>query len=220
MGNTNNTGDSLSGSVTSNIVTTFSPFTLASVTLNNPLPIELVNFSAEQIGSSVLVKWETATETNNDYFTVERSTDGHHFKIIVVAGAGNSSVLMEYNVFDEDPVAGISYYRLKQTDFDGQFKYSRTVSVQFNGNKDLDIISISPNPFVTHFNINYTLENDHPIKLIIVNIRGQVVHLEIIESSKGNNRFTFTQTSNFKKGIYIVNLFCNGQRSNHKILKI
>ena len=221
MGNTANTGDSLSGSITSNIITTFSPFTLGSTTIYNPLPIELANFSAVQIGSSVLVNWETASETNNDYFTVETSTDGANFKIItIVAGAGNSSTLLKYNIFDEDPVAGMSYYRLKQTDFDGQYKYSQMVSVQFEGNKDFNVISITPNPFVTHFNINYTLESEQPIKLFIVNVRGQIVLEKIIESSKGNNRFTFTETSSLTKGIYIVNFICNGQRSIHKILKI
>lgn len=127
-GNLNN-GSILSASA----VTNFSPFTLASSTAENPLPIELLDFSAAVVRNetAVLLEWETASEINNHFFTIERSTDGFNwFEIHEQLGAGNSNSLMRYEHLDENPFLGISYYRLKQTDFDGQFEYFPIRSVR------------------------------------------------------------------------------------------
>jgi len=146
-GNGGTTGNTTAGTVTSSsAVTSFSPFTLASSTTNNPLPIELLDFNALLNEDVVEVTWVTATETNNDYFTVERSADGENFEPIeFVDGAGNSSRAISYNLTDYEPLETISYYRLKQTDFDGTFTYSKLVAVDRTVSTDGNM-SIYPNP--------------------------------------------------------------------------
>lgn len=83
-----------------------------------PLPIELISFEGVRDGDKVRLNWSTATETNNDYFLVERSEDGIHFNSIgKVNGAGNSLSMKNYYLYDSNPFESINYYRLKQTDF-------------------------------------------------------------------------------------------------------
>ncbi|MEO8146092.1 MAG: T9SS type A sorting domain-containing protein [Bacteroidia bacterium] len=112
--------------------------------LGIPLPISVINFDAFKNNNVVDLKWTTATEINNDYFTIEKSKDGIHFaSITTVDGAGNSSTTLNYATTDEQPYSGINYYRLKQTDFNGMFTYSKTVSVNF---KNDNALFIFPNP--------------------------------------------------------------------------
>lgn len=97
---------------------------------SNPLPIELLRFAASCSNSEVTVTWTTASETNNDFFTVQRSADGTNFEdVTIVDGAGNSNSIINYSAKDYSPYGGTSYYRLKQTDFDGSSKYSEVVAV-------------------------------------------------------------------------------------------
>lgn len=99
----------------------------------NPLPIQLLIFTAKPDNKQVELKWATATELNNDYFTVERSIDGISFTpIAVVQGAGNSNIQLNYQTTDIEPLNGVSYYRLKQTDYNGNYTYSQIVPVVFN----------------------------------------------------------------------------------------
>src|SRR5690606_38659659 len=133
--------------ITNDYITTFSPFTIGAIgSSNNVLPIQLLSFTAKPIDNKeVLTQWTTATETNNDFFTVERSVDALNFKEIgTVNGAGNSNNAIKYRFSDKNPFAGTSYYRLKQTDFDGKFSYSEIESV-FISNSRLAINSIYKN---------------------------------------------------------------------------
>ncbi|MBK9412022.1 MAG: T9SS type A sorting domain-containing protein [Bacteroidetes bacterium] len=109
---------------------TYGAWTLAAIT--SPLPVKLLSFSAKPNGEQVDLDWSTATEINNDYFTIERSYDGVEFSDLKQEkGAGNSNVILNYSAIDERPLPGISYYRLKQTDFDRQFSYSEVIAVKF-----------------------------------------------------------------------------------------
>lgn len=112
--------------------------------IGTPLPIELLHFDAVPENEKVDVEWITATETNNDYFTVERSIDGLTFEPVgVVDGAGNSVNIRNYTFIDHAPYPGTSYYRLKQTDFNGGFTYSNIRAVNLPG---MDIVQVFPNP--------------------------------------------------------------------------
>ena len=115
--------DASANTVTVSGVTEFSPWTLSLDA--QPLPIELVNFDAYWEGDKVRLWWSTATEINNDYFTIERSSDGRSFApLFTRKGAGHSAEKRDYEEIDSNPSAGVNYYRLKQTDFDGVFSYS------------------------------------------------------------------------------------------------
>ncbi|MBI2268820.1 MAG: hypothetical protein HYU69_00520 [Bacteroidetes bacterium] len=121
-GNGGTTGSTTSGTVVSSAaVTSFSPFALASISQVNWLPIELLGFTAVSEKSFVKLNWSTATETNNDYFTVERSGNGSNYDLVqTIKGAGNNTTKLEYELIDSKPLKGINYYRLKQTDYDGK----------------------------------------------------------------------------------------------------
>ncbi|UOR04976.1 T9SS type A sorting domain-containing protein [Hymenobacter aerilatus] len=110
-------------------ITSFSPFVVSS----NPgtvLPVELVAFSAQRTGAAVTAAWATASEKNNDYFTVERSLDGVQFVAVgKIAGAGSSTTRHQYTFVDQEAPATLAYYRLRQTDLDGTTAYSTVVTV-------------------------------------------------------------------------------------------
>lgn len=109
-------------------------WTLASLTSANPLPIELLSFTAEPNGKQVDLRWSTASEKDNDHFTVERSADAELFApLLEVPGAGNSQGVLNYGGVDHAPLQGLSYYRLRQTDHNGTFTLSRMVPVYFRG---------------------------------------------------------------------------------------
>lgn len=132
--------------ITLAIVTSFSPITLASTNANNALPVELVDFSATLINNEVVLNWITASELNNDFFTVERSSGGEVFTSMgQVNGRGTTNQAHSYNLIDTHPLNGRSYYRLKQTDFDGSFSYSKIVSVVYEGSSTAALM-VYPNP--------------------------------------------------------------------------
>ncbi len=131
------------GYVESNIVNDFSPFAIGSTGTINVLPIQLLSFTASANGAVVDTRWVTSTETNNDYFTVERSLDADNFEEVGrVEGAGNSTYEMEYAFSDDAPYSGISYYRLKQTDFDGISTYSEVRAVEIAGDTGFELLKV------------------------------------------------------------------------------
>ena len=120
-------------------------FVWALVQGSTPLPVELLHFDARSEGAEVLCTWATATETDNDFFTVERSADGETFYGIgEVDGAGNSQTTLAYALSDDAPLDGLSYYRLRQTDIDGTETWSQAVPV-WRGAPASELV-VFPNP--------------------------------------------------------------------------
>lgn len=118
------------------------------------LPIELVSFEAEQSGHSVLCTWMTAAEMANDYFEIERSTDGITFEPVKeIDGAGTSNSALSYVATDDNPPVGKTFYRLKQVNFNGGYSYSeiRMVNIQESLHGE---VSVYPNPSTGIFNIS------------------------------------------------------------------
>ena len=177
-GNGGTTGSPVSGTVVSGAaVTNFSPFTLASTTTNNPLPIELISFTATLQNEVVELNWETASETENDYFEIERSRDGQNWEYLTtVDGAGTSIVPLSYTTFDDKPYGGENYYRLKQVDFNGQFEYVGidVVDVPFNNAGDL---SIFPNPSTGVFTV--TGDANELDQIAVFNAIGQQIQVSV-----------------------------------------
>lgn len=116
------------------------------------LPIELLNFSCNDVGNSVLLEWQTASEINNDYFEIERSSNGIDWEALMqIKGAGTTNTIQSYNFLDEVIVEGIHYYRLKQVDYDGKFSYSHICGTEIQPNNKLIVY---PNPFVEEINFS------------------------------------------------------------------
>ncbi len=142
----------LIGSITStsspSAFNSFSTFALADqIGGSNVLPIGLLYFNAKPDNNAVDLGWATSAESNNDYFTIERSKDGLSFDSLEKVGSkainGNSTTELDYVAQDPNPFSGTSYYRLKQTDLDGKFTYSNIVSVNFDKKPS---VAIYPNP--------------------------------------------------------------------------
>jgi len=118
-----------------------------SITESRPssLPIELLYFKGVKDNLSNRLFWSTASESNNDFFTVEKSIDGIDWEIVDrQSGAGNSSVQLNYYTLDQSVESLINYYKLKQTDYDGRFKYSDIISIDNrmnSGDKEVDKIT-------------------------------------------------------------------------------
>ncbi len=124
----------------------YNPLTGCNICNTIPLPITLVYFRAAYVEGQVNLNWATASEEDNDYFTIEKSKDGVSFtEVTRIKGAGNSSGLLTYQSVDIAPYEGTSYYRLKQTDLDGKYSYSRIVPVNAGGSSSRTA-TIFPNP--------------------------------------------------------------------------
>jgi len=123
-------------------VTPVTPSGICTSCTISPLSIELTEFNGTKIDNAVKLNWITTTEINNDYFTIERSTNTENWEVIsIVNGAGSSNYAINYNIWDSSPITrGVDYYRLKQTDFDGNFTYSKIISIDFSKDEEKTII--------------------------------------------------------------------------------
>lgn len=150
-----------------------------TLTCNSPLPVELVNFEANHTNTGeVAIKWVTATEENNDFFTLYRSFDGYSWDSIqYIQGAGNSLSLKTYETTDRlSSQTDVVYYRLKQTDYNGEFTYAAVAVVKTK--QDLNVLKFTPNPAQTLLTISTTKRALGSIN--IVNTLGQNVTNEVI----------------------------------------
>jgi hypothetical protein len=207
-GNGGVTGDMSSGSVVSGAncsnpmsVTSFSPFAFGSTSGANPLPITLIAFEAYVCETSVCLNWQTASELNNDFFTIEKSADGFNWeKLKDIKGAGNSQTILNYNTIDNSPFSGLSYYRLKQTDFNGEFEYSAIEPVKFK-NKTVPRLILYPNPTRDNITIEGLPSGLQFIK--IYNSFGQEV--SSFEKVIQNGELTIQLNTSFlKPGVYYI----------------
>ena len=188
---------------------------------SSPLPVELTDFNVELVGEEVQLNWTTATEINNDYFTIEKSTDAVNFEMIdEVPGAGNSQSILNYNYVDDNVYDGVSYYRLKQTDFNGQFEYFPALSVtnQSSGGT-LIIEKAKPNPFSSQFTLEIKSENKGMADFMIMSMNGEKVDASQIELNEGRTSFTYTNGNKLRSGTYIVNITQDGVPTTYKIIK-
>ena len=114
----------------------------ATISVPTPLPIELLYLRGKYNGEGNLIEWCTATEQNNDYFTLLWSDNGFEFlPIMKIPGAGNSITTIKYEYFDENPSRGVNYYTLRQTDYDGKYKESEIISVQSDRDSEKIIVN-------------------------------------------------------------------------------
>jgi len=171
------------------------------------LPIHLLYFTAKPQSNRVRLDWATASETNNDYFTVERSQDGEHFnELFKKPGAGITTTNLYYFGYDNKPLTGTSYYRLKQTDFDGKFEYSDIESVSLQASVVLDGLKIYPNPSEDNvIHVDFSSESKQEVTCVLHDAVGKEIATEIFEVQKGPNGFTLSYPS-VATGMYILEI--------------
>lgn len=135
------------------------------------LPVELTSFDAYPQETDVVIRWETASEKDNDYFIVQRSTDLQNWEDIgQIDGAGNSDLHRYYVTKDEKPIWGESYYRLKQVDFNGQSETHAPKTILFQPENGIEVY---PNPAKDRISIDGL--NDQVLQVELINAHGQIV---------------------------------------------
>lgn len=222
MGQSVTTGNTSNGTIQSSaVVTAFSPFTLASGNSLNPLPIELVSFTAvpnyeERV---VTIKWVTQSEHNNDFFTVEKTIDGEQFEEVArVKGNGNSSEINKYNCIDSQPYEGISYYRLKQTDLNGEFHYSPLVAVEF-GNKTYTLVHLLPNPARgENVQLRFIYWNDEESLIELYDPQGRILLSKHFLISRDTSSSIYLPTSTLAQGVYLLRVSNRSKSLNYKLV--
>ncbi len=173
---------------------------------SDPLPIELIKFTANCNDGSVKINWTTASETNNDYFTVERSQDGTFFEeVAVIDGAGTTSQLNSYEVEDKYPYSGTSYYRIKQTDFDGNFDYSDLVAVSCSDNDNEFGLISAYDDGTGNMNIAFTAGDGDLYTATLYDIQGRLMIEESGRTYAGTNQVKLN-VANYARGIYMLTL--------------
>jgi len=144
---------------------------------NSILPVELTNFSAKALESSILLDWETANERNNAGFFVERSLYANRdfVEIAWVEGANNSSQRQNYTYDDKETIPGLTYYyRLRQVDFDGTENSSPIVNAKIETANDWDVV-LFPNPARDELSLQAIGEGNEVLDIVIIGVNGQVV---------------------------------------------
>ncbi len=178
--------------------------------LEETLPIELIAFSGYAETNYNMLEWSTASETDNEYFTVERSKDATAFEIAgILPGAGNSSSILNYNLKDKNPYPGLNYYRLKQTCSDGDFHYSYIIAILSKRLIDFDY-------------------NYNPVQNLLTVHEGTFYELESIELIDPLGRKVYDanfdeivhsiNTEGIKKGIYFLRLLSRTETYNFKLI--
>ena len=174
---------------------------------NTPLPVELTSFNAALKFDIVELKWSTASELNNDHFTIERSTDLENFQVVAtIPGNGTSNVLHHYYTLDPNPVYGRSYYRLKQTDYEGKYSYSDVRLIDYEGPK-FSSLRAYPNPLSgSNLTIVITgLKDQTTVPVVIYNVQGQIVFEQVFQvDTPGTLKQEIEITDRFRSGLYII----------------
>ncbi len=175
------------------------------------LPIDLVNFTGECFPNQIRLNWETASESNNDYFSIERSKDGINWNEIgIINAAGNSSSSRKYFLDDENRYNEISYYRLKQHDFSGVSRTFSPISMQNCFAKN-EALSIYPNPAKKTININFNGNIDQVLNIRIVDLFGRNIYQSSIFQST-------IHIESFEEGIYFLQLTLKSGNVTKKFL--
>lgn len=164
------------------------------------LPVAFLDFSASIRNKGVELTWKTASETNNDYFTVERSVDGENYiPLEYIDGNGNSNEMIHYYYLDDHPVQGLAYYRIRQTDFDGKYDFSKVLPVDYSDRK-LPWVNIYPSPATDFIHVSID-ESSVDKEYIIFNAIG----IEV-ESGLCNKEEFNLSVSDLDDGVYYFSL--------------
>ena len=185
--------------------------------VNSPLPITLLGFTAKPRQGEVELHWKTESELNNDYFTIQKTFDGEHFSDVSrVAGAGTTTMPQSYRALDLHASAGKWYYRLKQTDFNGTYAYSKLVSVDVV--ESLERV-IYPNPSSgDFFTIGFSNQDMGKSAFIqLHDLSGREIHrLDISNLTAEEVRVEPSQQ--LPGGIYVVSILVENQKIQRKLV--
>ncbi len=178
---------------------------------NSELPIQLISFTAKANSNFINLKWQTATETNNDFFSIERSYNAKDFEELgIVSGAGNSNTKQYYKYLDKSAnLQNTIYYRLKQTDYDGKYTYSKIISV--NGQTShWELINSYVNDKKLILTINSTFVDNSSLE--VMDVSGRIVLRKEINMQKGINTYRI-DLNRYSNGLYFVRIVNNANKT-------
>ena len=181
-----------------------------------PLPITLLRFEAQPAGEQVELRWETAQEINNQRFELERSADGREYRTIgQVSGAGNSSSPHRYRYPDAQPLPGLSYYRLRQVDFDGATTVSGVVAVARPAGSPGTLPTVYPNPNDGRFVVQLPQPAPADGWLELLDLRGRVVYRAALMPGAAVQQVS---TGGLGRGVYLLRLGPGGRGQQARVL--
>jgi hypothetical protein len=216
-GNGGTTGNVTAGTIaSSSAITSFSPFTLGSSNPQNPLPVELLTFTATSASNAVNLDWSTGSESNNHFYTVERSKDLKSFETVArLEGAGNANHTIYYTAKDENPYQGVSYYRLVQNDFDGKQTIYGPLAVNYMGSTKLNIY---PNPFENQLTVGTSeFVNGEEIEIRLFDPIGRIVFQKSVKTSDVNE--SLNEIPDGPTGIYTLQINQGDIQLSKKIIR-
>ena len=191
--------------------------TIGAKTDYTPLPVEMLSFTGECYVDYVSLEWATASELNNDKFIIERSADLQQFESIAeIEGNGNSNEVINYYYNDYSPLKTLSYYRLKQIDFDGSFKYSDVVAVYCDQKATSPILSVFPNPAKDYLNIVGNFMPDEDVVIEMISVTGQVLVSMKVSTVEQAFRYTF-DVSSLAPAMYFIRVRSGKYLESYKI---
>jgi len=187
------------------------------------LPIELFHFDVQCATDkhSVNIHWTTASETNNDYFTIERSEDGANFVAIgTVKGAGNSTRSIDYQFTDYEPAGSVNYYRLKQTDFDGRNKTFGIAAKNCSTDDQTNVeLSLQENP-ISESSVIYNLNYNHDglVTMHLYNSLGMEIDQNTFYHRSGSNIY-YRELPAIAPGVYMLSISDGANKKTVKLVK-
>lgn len=216
------TSNAAANTVTTPGISNFGPFAISKS--SSPLPVELLDFSIKRNKKNdIELIWSTTVEINNDYFTIQRSTDLVHIEEIKqVPGSGNSTKLINYQAEDNPTYTGDIYYRIKQTDFDGSTKNSEWRHVFVKDKTSLEEFSVQkvyPNPFSDEFQVEYSMDKEADVTMQLINELGQVLFSEIVHAGEGQNSYLYSGIGSINLGVYYFQISYEGKSKSIKLVK-
>lgn len=206
--------------VTGTVASSFTvhEFTLGSVSADNPLPVELISFEARLTDKGVILDWSTASEINNDYFIIQRSTDGIRFTNLgTIDGNGTINQISKYYFVDHRPTYGVAYYRLAQYDYDGTETLFDPVVINNDLFRSQLSITLFPNPTIPN-NVNVRIagsKEQSPVQLYVYDVMGNLLHQVRFDSSFGDDTHSISVPGGLEKGVYQVVAL----QADHKVVQ-
>ena len=168
----------------------------------------------------VLIEWSTYSEINNDYFTIEKTKDGvHWFEVARINGNGNTNQVHRYSSIDEDPYSGKSYYRLKQTDFDGRFDHFTPLSITIQISQSEFVVYPNPSNGRISIEISSGFDNDE-IMIRIFSLDGNLLYSKSVtqEATEASRKFQIDVSEEIPSGVYIIQLRSEQENQSKKLI--
>ena len=190
------------------------------VAVCSPLPVEMISFTGTSNinTSSIDLKWVTASEANNDFFTIEKSINGTDFTPLAYVdanGNGNSVEITEYAFTDTKPQNGANHYKIYQTDFNGTKQWHKTITVN---HKSVSVMEVAPNPSKGIFNLSYNINLRGAYSLNVYNLMGKEILTQQFDFNGSSSFNEAIDLTAYPKGIYLVTLTNGDVLQNKRIV--